>query len=191
MSQPTDVDRKLLVAVERLGRALRAGRQRAATRHGLSLLGVSMLEALADGRARRVGDLAAELDISQPTASDALATLQKRDLVQRRRDRDDLRITLVTLSAAGKELGAAIAGELAPLLVAQAGSRDDLGVTLRVLLGEIARLQAAGVITVNRSCLTCGHYQPAQAGTPAHCLLLDTELTDHELRVDCNEHKPA
>lgn len=191
MSKPASVDRKLLAAVERLGRALRAGRQQAATRHGLSLLGVIVLEALADERPRRVGDLAAELDVSQPTASDALAALQKRGLVQRQRDPDDRRGTFITLTGTGTNLAGVIADELAPLLAADTGSLDERGVALRVLLGEITRLQAAGVITVNRSCLSCHHYQPARTPAPAHCLLLDTPLTDGDLRVDCHEHEPA
>lgn len=48
MTSANDLDRKVLAAVERLGRALRAARQQAATRHGLSLLGVSVLETLAE-----------------------------------------------------------------------------------------------------------------------------------------------
>jgi hypothetical protein len=74
----SDLDRKVLAAVERLGRALGAARQLQATRHELSLLGLSVVETLADGRTRRIGDLAAELDVSQPTVSDATTTLARR-----------------------------------------------------------------------------------------------------------------
>ncbi len=191
MSNETELERRLLVAVERLGRALRAGRQQAATRHGLSQLGVSALEALTKSNARRVGDLAAELDISQPTASDALATLEKRELICRHRDPDDLRSTLIALTEAGNNLAIEIADELAPLLSAQTGSADERGTALRLLLGEIKRLQSAGVITVNRSCLACGHYLLPRVPTSGHCLLLDTEITDRELRVDCPQHEPT
>ena len=55
---------------------------------------------------------------------------------------------------------------------------------------QIARLQAAGVITVNRSCLSCRHYQPPGPRTRARCLLLATALADRDLRVDCPEHEP-
>lgn len=73
MSHSSDLDRKVLAAVERLGRALRAARQDVATRHEVSLLGLSVIETLADERPRRVGDLSAELDVSQPTVRDAVA----------------------------------------------------------------------------------------------------------------------
>ena len=189
VSPSSDLDRKVLAAVERLGRALRAARQEVATRHEVSLLGLSVIETLANGRPRRVGDLAAELDVSQPTVSDAVTVLDKRGLIRRDRDPADLRSTLVALTNDGGRLAIGIAAELAPLLAARAGTVDDRATTLRVLLAEIARLQAAGVITVNRSCLTCRHYQPPGPRSGARCLLLASSLPDRDLRVDCHEHE--
>ncbi len=189
MNEDADLDRKVLAAVERLGRALRAARQHLATRHELSLLGLSVVETLADGRARRIGDLAAELDVSQPTVSDAVATLDKRGLIIRHRDSNDLRSSLITLTPVGTAVAADVAGELRPILRAETGTTTDRATTLRVLLGEIARLQHAGIITVNRSCLTCRHYQSRGARTQARCLLLETALRDQDLRVDCPEHQ--
>ncbi|TPW15876.1 MAG: regulatory protein MarR [Acidimicrobiaceae bacterium] len=186
----SDLDRKVLAAVERLGRALRAARQEVATRHEVSLLGLSVIETLANGRPRRVGDLAAELDVSQPTVSDAVTALDKRGLIQRDRDPTDLRSTPVALTDTGTRLAADTATELGPLLAADSGTEVDRATTLRVLLGEIARLQAAGVITVNRSCLTCRHYQPPGPRSRARCLLLASPLPDRDLRVDCPEHEP-
>lgn len=191
MTSANDLDRKVLAAVERLGRALRAARQQAATRHGLSLLGVSVLETLADRRSRRVGDLALELDVTQPTVSDAVAALERHGLIERHRDPADLRSTLVGLTRSGARVAAAVASELAPLLAAATGAATERATTLRTLLGEIARLQDAGVITVNRSCLTCRHYQPPGGRSLARCLLLGTALADRDLRLDCPEHEPV
>lgn len=189
MIHDANLDRKLLAAVDRLGRALRAARQSVATRHELSQLGVSLIETLADGRVRRIGDLAAELAVSQPTVSDALAVLDRRGLIARVRDPLDMRSTLITLTDMGSAVGDEIASELGPIAEAQTGSTAERGIALRVLLGEIARLQKAGIITVNRSCLTCHHYQPPDGHTSGRCLLLDTELGDADLRVDCPDHE--
>jgi len=187
------LDRKLLAAVERLGRAIRVVRQHVATRHQLSLLQVHLLELLADRRPRRVGELAAELDVSQPTVSEAVATLESKGLATRRRDRDDGRAIVVALSRAGTQLAATVAAELAPLLGGSPAAADaEQAAALRVVLGEIGRFQRAGIITINRSCLSCHHYRaPAAAADPAHCLLLDQPLTDADLRLDCPEHRPV
>ncbi len=191
MNGDADLDRKVLAAVERLGRALRSARQQAATRNQLSLLGLSVIETLAGGRPRRVGDLAAELDVSQPTMSDAVAALHRRRLVERDRNRNDRRSTLVALTDDGTSMASEIAAELRPLLASKAGTATDRATALRVLLAEIARLQEAGIITVNRSCLTCRHYQPPGAPFQARCLLLGSVIRDQDLRVDCSEHEPA
>ena len=67
----------------------------------------------------------------------------------------------------------------------------DQATALVVLLSEIRRLQEAGVITVNRSCLSCHHFQPAGDDVAARCLLLGTDLARSDLRVDCAEHQQA
>ena len=185
-----DLDHKLLAAVERLGRAVRSVRQATATRHGLSVLGVQVLELLSDGCPRRTGVLAAELDITPATMSEALSTLVDRALVSRAPDPADRRASLLTLTPEGEDRAQVILKELSPLLPEPGVDRRNRGTALRVLLGEIARLQADGLITVSRNCLTCQNYQPPDAG-PARCLLLGTELADPDLRVDCPEHTPT
>jgi DNA-binding MarR family transcriptional regulator len=199
MTSHGELERKLLAAADRLGRALRAARQPVGTRHGLSLLQVLAIEQLAARGARRVGELAGELDVTQATASETIASLETKGVVTRRRDDRDGRATVVSLTPAGVELAAVIEAELAaitdaerrvqPVSDADANSADaDTAVALRVLLGEIGRLQRAGVITVNRSCLTCAHYRAPDAGRLAHCGLMDAPLFDRDLRVDCPEH---
>jgi DNA-binding MarR family transcriptional regulator len=190
MTTRAELDRKLLAAAERLGRALRAARQQLATRHQLSLLQVQLLEILADRNPRRVGELAAELDITPATAGDAIGTLHDKGLAVRRRDAVDGRAVIVKLTDKGTDLAAHFATELGPLLAGDSRTRAaDAATALRVLLGEISRLQRAGIITVNRSCLTCHHYRPPdRPGSTPHCLLLDQPLTDRDLRVDCPEH---
>lgn len=196
MTTGPELDRKLLVAVERLGRALRAARQQLASRHRLSLLQLLIVEHLADGRPRRVGELAAELDVTQPTVSEALGTLQNKGLANRRGDEGDARVNLVTLTTNGSVLAAEIADELVPILTANPSTNaGDRAIALRVVLAEISHLQKAGVISINRSCLTCLHYQqpaaaPAPTPTEARCLLLDEPLRDADLRVDCADYVP-
>ena len=186
------LDRKLLAAVERLGRAWRAARQRQASLHNLSLLAVDILETLSDGRPRRVGAIAAELDIAQPTVSDALTPLDTRGLIRRERDVADRRSTVVTLSKTGRALAQRIEAELAPLAAdGDPATTVARGTALRVLLEEIARLRAAGMITISRNCLTCDHYQPKEPPAGPRCLLLDISLADADLRVNCGDHLEA
>lgn len=187
---PDTLDRKLLDAVERLGHALRAARQRIATDLGLTSLQVGIIERLDHLDALPIGRLARELDVSQPTVSDSVATLVDKGLLARRRSAQDGRITLSTLTTDGLRVAERIQDALRPLYPTQhESSIDERGVALSVLLDEILRLQRAGVITVNRSCFSCHHYQPSTTTTSARCLLLDAMLTPAELRVDCPDHR--
>lgn len=187
---PREVDQKLLAAVERLGRALRVARQTVATDLRLSLLQLQIIEQLHTLGQRRVGLLALELDVTQPTISDALTALEHKSLVGRSSDPDDRRATIAFLTAEGKASGSTAATALAPILADSAvTSDDDKATALHVMLEEIHRLQRAGVISINRSCLSCEHYQAPVATTIARCLLLDTELRPVDLRVECAEHK--
>ncbi len=192
MTTRSELDRKFIAAVERLGRALRAARQHIATSHQLSLLQVQLVELLVVRGQRRVGELADELDVTQPTVSDALAALQKKGVVDRQRDSADGRATVVSLSDSGCSLATQLASELGPVLDVDRETGDaDQAVALRALLEEIRRLQLGGVITVNRSCLTCRHYKPPVRSKAGHCLLLDEMLHNRDLRVDCPDHQAA
>ncbi|MEZ5269445.1 MAG: MarR family winged helix-turn-helix transcriptional regulator [Microthrixaceae bacterium] len=111
-----EVARKLIDAVERLGRALGSARREVATRYGLSLLGLQLLEALDRRGATAVGELAAELDVRQPTISDAISTLETRGLLTKHRSELDRRTTEVELTAAGATTAGRILEELAPIL---------------------------------------------------------------------------
>ncbi|MFV0316003.1 MAG: MarR family winged helix-turn-helix transcriptional regulator [Microthrixaceae bacterium] len=193
-----DVDRRLLAAVERLGRAIRAARQDVATTHGLSLLGLQIIDVVDRGGVQTVGAIASELDVRQPTISDAVATLEKRGLVTRRSGRSDRRVTEVLLTPRGSSLQAQINTDLAPVLASPEldGDTDPTyeahrGRALEAVLEEIRRLQRAGVITVNRSCLSCAHYHAGEGDEPARCMLLDEEMPPAALRVDCPDHLAA
>ncbi len=192
MSKRSELDQKFIAAVDRLGRALRVARQEVATGLQVSLLQLQILEHLLRLGPRRVGLLAAELDVTPPTVSDAIAALQNKGIVDRHPDPDDGRATLVALTKKGDRLAAeadrALAGGIESDRV---DSEQDQATALRVVLSEIHRMQQAGVISINRSCLSCSHYQPPANSGPGRCLLLRTDLTNADLRVDCPDHELA
>ena len=181
-----DAQRRFLSAVERLGRALRVVRQQVATEHQLSLLQLHLVEHVATHAPQRVGALATELDVTQPTVSDALEVLTAKGIVERQRDPADGRASIIVLSAEGRTVADAILAALAPMYdlappEAGAGAVDapgtgatgeaDLGAALHAVLTEIRRLQQHGVISVNRSCPSpaATTSPPPTTGRPSVC----------------------
>ena len=191
---PPDVDSKLVAALERIGQALRVQTWDKAKRHGLSPTQLQLLLRLGTdppGR-RRIGVLAAELDVTHPTVSDAVAVLQRKGLV----DRDAAgRRAAWSLSARGRALAEDLAdwdGRTREQLANVPAAEKQA--TLRLLLDLIAGLQRSGAITVARMCVTCRFFRRdahPETAQPHHCALVDVAMGDGDLRVDCAEHEPT
>jgi DNA-binding MarR family transcriptional regulator len=190
---PTDVDAKLVAALERVGQALRVQMWDAAKQHGLSPTQLQVLLRLATDppARRRIGVLAGELDVTHPTVSDAVAVLRRKGLV----DRDGGgRKAVLSLSAHGQVVAAALVDwhERTRRQLAQLPAGDKHA-TLQLLLDLIAGLQRSGAITVARMCVTCRFFRRdahPDSPRPHHCALLDAPMGSGELRIDCAEHEP-
>jgi len=191
------LDARLADAVERLGNALRHHDQHQAGPLGLTPLQLRLLRAAASlpAERRRTGALAAELEVTQPTVSDALRVLEGKGLVSRIADADDRRASLAAPTAAGRDLLARLDAPRALLAPTLERLTDEQKVaTLETLLALIADLLAEDVITVARTCTTCRFFAQdlhADGAVPHHCRLLDRPLPRSELRTDCPEHQPV
>lgn len=188
-----DVAGKIITALDRLARARRMHRQEVATARGLSILQADLMWVLAGGLPGEasVGNLVREMDVTQPTVTDSLHALECRGLVEYRQSSRDRRKHIWNLTEAG-------AGIVADVGRGDQAGRDALArvdeaqqeTTLTSLLHIVASFVSSGTIDTVRTCLTCRfHRYNADGGH--HCSLLDSDLQQAELRVDCPEHIPA
>lgn len=196
-SQHGDVDKKIVASLERLSQALRVLLREEAQERGLSPIQAQFLVYLLfrGPELRRVGRLAGEFDLTRATVSDAVGSLEKKGLVERDPWPDDKRVATLRLTPAGEEAAKGIAtwanaveGGLT------ASSPEEKEVVMRFLMGLIASLQRASVVTVARMCVNCRFFRPdvhLGEGSPHHCALLDLPLARSDLRVDCPEHELA
>jgi DNA-binding MarR family transcriptional regulator len=190
-----DLDRKLAAALERVGQAVRVQLWDQAKAHRLTPTQLQVLLRLlyAPDQRRRVGILAAELDLTQPTISDAVAVLHRKGLIEREQFGPNPRSTVLSLSARGVELAQTLeTWDVRMRNVVAALPDIQKEEALRLLLDMIAGLQREGVITVARMCVTCRFFRKdAHAPGQHHCALLDLPLAPSDLRVDCPEHERA
>lgn len=194
-SAPTDLDGRLAAALERVGQVMRTLVWQRAYASGLSPMQVQILLYLA-GHATppRVSDLAAELDVTLATVSDALAALGRKGLVHRKQGTTDRRSFVFSITAAGHGLTGDLVSWSDPVTAglstmdveAKAGA-------LRLILDLLGALHRDGVPAIARTCVTCRFFdRNAHDGAqPHHCLLLDTAFGDERLRVDCAEHQAS
>lgn len=188
------IERSTAEALERIGNALTTRLRRDATDRGLSALQLQILQQLprlplGD---RTVSRLAQLLQVTQPTVSDAVATLVGKGLVVRVRDRvDGRRSQLQPTAAAITLIGSAEPVSRVAQLLGQF-DKTRVTTTLEVLLDLIAEMDAAGIISRSAACTTCRFFirdRHPDSGTPHHCSLVDQPLSAGDLRVHCPEHE--
>jgi DNA-binding MarR family transcriptional regulator len=143
----------------------------------------------------RLGVLAGQLGVTQPTASDSVAALQRKGLVAKDRLAGDGRAVVVRLTPAGaREAAAAAAWPDFLLETVDELSAAEQAAFLRALVTMIRSLQVRGRIPVARMCVSCRFFRPYRHHDPArphHCAFVDAPFGDGELRLDCPDHAAA
>ncbi|GGB94905.1 MarR family winged helix-turn-helix transcriptional regulator [Cellulomonas carbonis] len=186
---PTD---QLLLALSRLGQAIRLGAWRNAGPHGLTPLQADIVTFLGgDDRPRRQTDVVRALASTAPTVSDAVRALAAKDLLTRGRDADDARAVSLRLTDAGRTEYRRLVQ--VPVELAEATGvlgAEDRGAVLRSAVAMMGVLQERRAIPVSRMCPTCRFFRPdAHDGELRHhCAFVDAAFADAELRVDCPDH---
>ncbi len=140
----------------------------------------------------RVTTIAAHQNVSQPTASDALAALERKELVERRQDPDDGRAHVLRVTRKGRALAKRWPASFSTVI--ESLSAADQAALMGIVTRAIGKLQHDGVISRQRMCLSCRYFAPdahAGAARPHHCRFIDKPLGEGDLRVDCAEHEEA
>jgi DNA-binding MarR family transcriptional regulator len=188
---------QLAAGLEKIGLAMKSRTWRREGRAGLGPLQrqVLMLLRSKPGQRATVSTVANELAVRLPTASEVIATLERKQLVRRRRDMSDGRIVMAHLTAQGnRSCGPSSCMPDRLAIATEALSAPEQVVLLTSLVKVIRSLQEQGEITVARMCVSCQYFRPNQHGNadrPHHCDSLNVPLGDRSLRLDCQVYEPA
>ncbi|GAB3508943.1 hypothetical protein GCM10027341_45400 [Spirosoma knui] len=187
--QNSSVDAKIVAGLERLGEVFRTLLWQQSRETGLSPIQIQILLFLAfhDPVKCKIGYLAAEFNLTKPTISDAVKVLAQKELVARIVDPLDSRSHSLQLTPAGQQIVDQTSG-FANLLSQLVGQLNGEHKTMlyESLFTLIYGLHQRGLITVQRMCKTCLHYQ--FDGQIHYCGLLKIPLEADLLRLDCPEH---
>ncbi len=188
---------QLATGFEKIGLALKSRSWRREGRAGLGPLQRQVLILLRSksGQTAQVSEIAGELVVRLPTASEAVATLERKHLVRRKRTNRDGRIVTVELTVRGRKAAGPSDGRSDHLAGAiDELPRDEQQALLRTMLKVIRLLQERGEISVARMCISCQYFRPAQhkdRDRPHHCAFVDAPFGDGALRIDCPDYGPA
>lgn len=189
--------KRVSTGLAKIGMALKSRGWSSAGQHGLTPTQaqiLTFLDATSSGPVS-LGDIAAGLAITPPTASDSVATLVDKGLLEKRRSTADRRVALMTLTDRGRSLAREIS-DWTDFLASAVDTLDpdEQAVFARGLVKIIRTLQVRGQIPPSRMCVTCRFFRPnAHAGqaAPHHCDYVDMPFGDRELRIDCADHDAA
>jgi len=188
---------QLAAGLEKIGLAMKSRTWRREGRAGLGPLQRQVLTLLRSkpGQRAQVSTVANELAVRLPTASEVIATLERKQLVRRRRDMRDGRIVMVQLTAKGNR-SCTPSSRMPDRLATATGSLSapEQVVLLTSLVKVIRSLQEQGEISVARMCVSCHNFHPNQHGNadfPHHCDSLNAPLSERSLRLDCHVFEPA
>jgi DNA-binding MarR family transcriptional regulator len=188
---------QLAAGLEKISLAMKSRTWRREGQAGLGPLQrqvLTLLRGKSDHTAQ-VSAIAKELVVRLPTASEAVATLERKRLVKRYRSQRDGRIVTVELTARGEKACAPAVGipnQLAD--AASALSATEQVAFLKGLMKVIRTLQEQGEISVARMCVSCRFFRPHQhddAAQPHHCDYVNAPIGDQALRLDCPEYETA
>lgn len=184
-----------MAALDRVGDALHVLARRSAEAYDLSSTQMRVLVWLLIGPppVARSTTLARELNVADPTVSDAVAALTRKGLVVRAQDVHDRRRHDLVLTQAGRKTALSLSRWTAPAEIATSKlDRVEAEQLLDSLLVVIAKLHEAQLLPVTRACSTCAQLETIQDTTRQYrCTFYDIPMTVSDLRVDCAEHVRA
>ena len=185
------IDGKILASLERVSQAFRVLLWNESKEYSLSPIQVQVLVFLLHHAApmRKVSYLADEFNITRASISDTIKSLERKALIYKEVIQNDTRSFVMHLTPKGMALAKRISlfanHILSPI---EQMSESEIESFLFNLLNIIHYLNKAGIITIQRMCFTCQHYQHGKNKNSHYCKLLNTRLSEKDLRIDCPEH---
>ncbi len=184
--QNTDLDKKIVAGLERLAQVFRQLLWDQAKEHQLSPIQVQILIFIRYHRPEynNISNLAREFGVTKPTVSDAVKTLEQKNLVLKIGDPGDSRRSSLQLTQQGEDIALKSARYAAPfagwLEGIPAEEKENLW---KQIAGLILSFNRAGIISAQRTCYNCRYYGPEGH----YCGLLNRQLLLKDIRIDCPE----
>jgi DNA-binding MarR family transcriptional regulator len=182
---------QLIYGLGRLAAVARQSEWAAGEREGLTPTQGEILRLLtARPKGMRPSAIAAAMNMTMATISDAVAALVAKEAVQKIAIPSDGRGVSVFLTRTGKTLARALQSGFEDV-VSVLHERDQEAM-LAVVSHAIRELQRTGKIVPQRQCTACRYFvrnAHPKSKSPHHCAFVDAAMADRDLRLDCPEHE--
>lgn len=183
---------KIVIGLQRISEAFKVLLWEKAKEFGLSPIQIQILIFVAYHKEayRNVSYLAKEFNVTKPTISDAIKVLEKKEMIVKDYSSTDNRRYSIFLSDLGKDIVSKTENFVHPIKkemdTISIQEQENIFATISSL---IYQLNQKGVLTVQRTCFACKFYK--QNGNQDYCNLLQKELLNSDIRLDCAEFESA
>lgn len=186
--QANDINAKIVAGLERLSTVFRAVIQQQAKANKLTPLQTQLILFIASHRDNlcTVSRLAEEFVVTKATVSDSIRVLVEKGYLSKKAKADPRTFSLTVTSKGTDTLHQLqqLTQVFDPVLSCL--SKQQRETTWQSIIQLISTFQAQGLIST-RMCMTCQHFQ--KSNQSAFCNLLQSPLTNKDLRIDCPEHE--
>lgn len=186
--QEKNISSKIVAGLERVSEVFKILLWEKAKLVGLSPIQIQILIFITFHKQNlcNVSHLAKEFNITKPTVSDAIKVLDKKGLIIKDFSSSDSRSYYINLSEKGTEIVSQVYDFSNPLKQQIDGfNQAELESLFGTLSTLIYKLNKNGILSVQRTCYGCKFYQKNQDSH--YCNLLNKELLNSEIRLDCPE----
>lgn len=192
--QHSDLDGKLVLALERMSHVFRLLLWEQTKKHNLSPIQTQILiyAYYQPRNDRTITTYAKRLNVTKATISDAVKSLERKELVLKETDKKDNRYYYLSLTNKGKSLVKKIEGWNERFAKHIHPIHQEAKINFyHMLLGLLISFEKEGLLNKHKICFTCMHFQRRKENKNSYyyCLLLDQPLEAKDLRLDCPEHE--
>jgi DNA-binding MarR family transcriptional regulator len=140
-----------------------------------------------------VSQIARDFDLTKATVSDAISTLESKNMISKSVGEEDRRSYTLALTTEGKKTAKRIA-KWSDLLRKQIETfpEDEKENVLRFLMELVKSLFDAGAINIPRLCILCGNFHrnaEPESDRPHYCSFTGNYVSESELTAGCSTFK--
>ena len=186
--QQQDISSKIVAGLERVSEVFKILLWEKAKVVGLSPLQIQILIFVAFHKQSlcNVSHLAKEFNVTKATVSDAVRVLDKKKMILKDYSSSDNRSYSISLSELGTDIVSQTHNFALPLTKQiDSFSQSELESLFGTLSELIYKLNRSGILSVQRTCYGCKFYEKTNEND--YCKLLEKELLNEEIRLDCPE----
>jgi DNA-binding MarR family transcriptional regulator len=187
-NQNSNLDNKIVAGLDRISQVFKTLLWEKSKTYNLSPIQIQLLIFIAyhSDEKTTISYLSQEFNLSKPTISDTIKTLEQKQFINKIVDKKDTRSYRIALTETGKNIVLETENFVNPLteIITNSKQNDKL-VLWENITNIIQQLNELKIISVQRTCLKCKHY--SENNNKSFCNLLNQNLKTEDIRIDCEE----